>query len=155
MRLTRLGLVLSIGSCFLFAAAGLRAAPEHPEHPNGEKKISIDTLEKAIQAKIAEKTKQDGGVFKLHDDVLNKTWELDLVKVHRDKLARLEDGRYFACVDMKARGGSDVVDVDFFLTEKDGELAFSDMAVHKVNGVARYGWEKKGETWVKVPAAKS
>jgi len=155
MRLTKIGLVLSVATCFLVGAAGLRAAgPDHPEHPKGEKKISLDSLEKAIKEKITEKSKEDGGTFKLHDDVLNKNWELDLVKVHRDKLTRLEDGRYFACVDMKSHGGDDVVDVDFFLTEKDGKLVFSDMTVHKVNGAARYGWEKKGDNWVKTPAGK-
>ncbi|HKB69978.1 MAG TPA: hypothetical protein VKH46_03985 [Thermoanaerobaculia bacterium] len=153
MRLTQIALVLAAGSGLIVGPARVRAA-EHPEHPNGAKQVSIDSLEKAIKEKVADKTKEDGGTFKLPDDVLDKTWELDLVKVHRDKLARLEDGRYFACVDMKSHGGSDVVDVDFFLTEKDGTLAFSDMAVHKVNGVARYGWEKKGDTWIKTPAAR-
>lgn len=156
MRLTRIAALVFAGSSFFFVSvARIRAAgPEHPEHPNAEKKVSIDALEKSIKDKIADKTKQDGGTFKLHDEVLNKTWELDLVRVHRDKLARLEDGRYFACVDMKAHGGNDVVNVDFFLKEQDGELVFSDMTVHKVNGAPRYGWEKKGDSWIKGPAGK-
>jgi hypothetical protein len=136
--------------CLALAAFGA-ALQEHPEHPMAEKKISVDDLEKTIKEKIAEKAKADGGVFKLRDDVLGKTWELELVRVHRDKLTRLEDGTYFACVDMKTKDGKNVVDVDFFLKESDGKLAFSDMAVHKVDGVARYDWEKKGDRWVKVP----
>ena len=153
-RITR----LALGGVLLFARArNLPAAPqkqpEHPEHPMAEKTISVDDLEKAIQQKIADKAKEDGGTFRLPDDVLHKTWELELVKVHRDKLTRLEDGTYFACVDMKQKGGSDVVDVDFFLKETDGKLAFSDMAVHKVNGAPRYNWEKKGDRWVKKPVA--
>ena len=145
-----LGIALAAG----FGLPSALRAQEHPEHPTAEKKISVDDLEKAIKEKIAEKAKDDGGVFKLQDDVLHKTWELELIKVHRDKLTRLEDGTYFACVDMKPKAGSDVVDVDFFLKDTGGKLAFSDMAVHKVNGAPRYNWEKKGDRWVKVETKK-
>lgn len=143
---------LALAACAGFPVAA--SAQEHPEHPMAEKKISVDDLEKTIKEKVAEKTKDDGGVFKLRDDKLARTWELELVKVHRDKLTRLEDGTYFACVDMKEKAGKDTVDVDFFLKESDGKLAFSDMAVHKVNGEPRYNWEKKGDRWVKVETKK-
>ncbi len=146
--------LIGLAAAAFLGAPPLASAQEHPEHPTAEKKISVDDLEKAIQEKVAEKTKQDGGAFKLPDDVLKKTWELELVKVHRDKLTRLEDGTYFACVDMKEKGGKDMVDVDFFLKESDGKLAFSDMSVHKVNGVPRYNWEKKGDRWVRVALKK-
>lgn len=155
MKLARMASRIFCG--VVFAALGTTApavAQEHPEHPTAEKKISVDDLEKTIKEKIADKTKADGGVFKLADNVLNKTWELELVRVHRDKLTRLEDGTYFACVDMTEKGGKDLVDVDFFLKDNDGKLAFSDMAVHKVNGVARYTWEKKDDHWVKVAVKK-
>jgi hypothetical protein len=155
MKLTTICSAVFAGALLLLGpAAPAASAQEHPEHPNATKTVDIDALEKAIKEKIADKTKADGGVFKLEDDVLHKTWQLELVRVHRDKLARLEDGTYFACVDMKEKGGHDLVDVDFFLKENDGNLTFSDMAVHKVNGVARYDWEKKGDRWVKTPAAK-
>jgi hypothetical protein len=157
MNLRRVAPFALSGAFLVVGAATLPAAPppehpEHPEHPTAQKKISVDDLEKAIQEKVSEKSKADGGTFRLPDDVLHKTWELELVRVHRDKLTRLEDGTYFACVDMKEKGGKDVVDVDFFLKESDGKLAFSDMAVHKVNGAPRYNWEKKGDRWVKTPA---
>jgi hypothetical protein len=145
-------LMLVFVSIFALVALGTPVAVqagEHPEHPGGTKKVSIDTMEKAIDEKIAEKTKADGGVFKLNDDMLHKTWNLERVRVYRDKLARMEDGTYFACVDMKEKGGKDMVDVDFFLKDQDGKLVFQDLAVHKVNGVPRYNWEKKGDHWVK------
>jgi hypothetical protein len=146
------------GALIVLGAADPSIAQEHPEHPKAKNaehptakgKISVDDLQKAIEARIAEKAREDGGVFKLPDHVLGKTWQLDLVRVHRDKLARLEDGTYFACVDMRERGGKDLVDVDFFLKERNGKLVFSDTAIHKVDGVARYDWEKKGDRWVKV-----
>lgn len=151
MKLTRISPALALAA-FLLSGPVPAAAQEHPEHPNAAKKVDVDALESAIKAKVAEKTKDDGGVFKISDDVLKKTWDLDLVRVHRDKLTQLEDGRYFACVDMKDHGGNDLVDVDFFLKDDDGHLVFSDMAIHKVNGVPRYNWEKKGDRWVKAAA---
>jgi hypothetical protein len=152
MKFTKLIAGSALGALLVVAPLALAAPPpEHPEHPMDKKKIDVNDLEAAIKGKIAEKTKADGGTFQLRDDVLNKTWELDLVRVHRDKLTLLEDGTYFACVDMKDKKGTDVVDVDFFLKDEEGKLVFSDMGVHKVNGAPRYNWEKKGDRWVKVP----
>jgi hypothetical protein len=122
---------------------------EHPEHPKSEKKVSTDDIDKAIRGHIEQATKAAGGKFSVKDDVLNKTWELELVKVHQDKLQALADGRYFACVDFKAADGT-MVDVDFFL-KKDGDaLAVTDTTVHKINGKARYNYQEKDGVWVRV-----
>jgi hypothetical protein len=161
MRLPRLAPAVGCALLLVWGAPRIARAqkapehPEHPEHPSEKKKISVDSVEKTIKEKIAAKAKEDGGTFKLKDDVLNKTWSLELIKVHRDKLTRLEDGTYFACVDMAEVGSKNVVDVDFFLKEKNGDLVFEDMAVHKVNGTPRYNWEKQGDAWVKKPVTKS
>jgi hypothetical protein len=152
-RILRLGsLALAAVACLGFGVPA--SAQEHPEHPSAAKKIDINALEKAIKEKIAEKAKADGGTFELEDPVLHKTWKLELIKVHRERLSRLEDGRYFACTDMREKGGKDVLDVDFFMKDDGGKLVFSDMSIHKLNGVPRYGWEKQGDHWVKVPAQK-
>ncbi|HLN58898.1 MAG TPA: hypothetical protein VK416_10075 [Thermoanaerobaculia bacterium] len=122
---------------------------EHPEHPKSEKKVSTDDIDKAIRAHIEQAAKASAGKFSVKDDVLNKTWDLDLVRVHKDKLQALADGRYFACVDFKAADGT-MVDVDFFL-KKDGDaLAVTDTTVHKINGKARYNYQEKDGVWVRV-----
>ena len=122
---------------------------EHPEHPKSEKKVSTDDIDKAIRAHIEQTAKASGGKFPVKDDVLNKTWDLELVKVHKDKLQALADGRYFACVDFKAADGT-MVDVDFFL-KKDGDvLGVTDTTVHKINGKARYNYQEKNGVWVRV-----
>ena len=90
-----------------------------------------------------------GGKFSVKDDVLNKTWELELVRVHNDKLQALADGRYFACVDFKAADGT-MVDVDFFLKKEGDALAVTDTTVHKINGKARYNYQEKDGVWVRV-----
>src|SRR6266545_8219325 len=79
---------------------------EHPEHPKSEKKVSTDDIDKAIRAHIETAAKASAGKFAVKDDVMNKTWDLELVKVHTDKLQALKDGTYFACVDFKAADGT-------------------------------------------------
>jgi len=122
---------------------------EHPEHPKSEKKVSTDEIDKAIQAHIEKTAKASGGKFPVKDDVLKKTWELELVKVHKDKLQALADGTYFACVDLKAADGT-MVDVDFFLKKEGDALAVSDTTVHKINGKARYSYVEKDGVWSRV-----
>src|SRR5713101_8148161 len=75
---------------------------EHPQNPSSGKKLSADDIDAAIRAHIEEKSKASGGRFEVRDDVLNKTWSLELVRVHKDKLQALADGRCFACVDFNA-----------------------------------------------------
>ena len=122
---------------------------EHPEHPKTAKKMSTEDIDKAIRAHIEKTAAASGGKFPVKDDVLNKTWDLELVKVHNDKLQALADGRYFACVDFKAADGT-MVDVDFFMKKAGDALEVTDTTVHKINGKARYGYQEKDGVWVRV-----
>ncbi len=122
---------------------------EHPQNPPSGKKLSTDDIDAAIRAHIEEKSKASGSRFEVRDDVLNKTWSLELVRVHKDKLQALADGRYFACVDFKATDGT-MVDVDFFLKKDGDKLAVTDATVHKIDGKARYNYEEKNGVWVRV-----
>ena len=122
---------------------------EHPQNPPSEKKVSTDDIDAAIRAHIEEKSKASGGRFEVRDDVLNKTWSLELVRVHKDKLQALADGRYFACVDFKAADAT-MVDVDFFLKKDGDKLAVTDTTVHKIDGKARYNYEEKNGVWERV-----
>jgi len=124
---------------------------EHPgeERPKSSKQVTTDDIDAAIRTHIGEKTKASGDRFPVKDDVLNKTWELDLVRVHKDKLTPLADGTYFACVDFKAADGTEV-DVDFFLKKEGERLAVTDTSVHKINGKARYTYREKEGVWERV-----
>ena len=122
---------------------------EHPEHPKSEKKVSTDDIDRAIRAYIGSVAKASGGRFAVKDDVLKKTWQLELVRVHKDRLQALADGSYFACVDFKAEDGT-MLDVDFFLKKKGDDLPVTDTSVHKINGKARYNYEEKNGVWVRV-----
>ena len=158
MNRLKIGIVLAVAFS-LFAAAGLLALAqqEHPkEHPKQEhpmaKAVSTETLEKAIKDRIAEKAKANGGKFPVQDTVLKKTWQLDLVRVHSDKLTQLDDKTYFACVDFKADDGT-LVDVDFYMKNDNGKLTLADSTVHKINGKPRFNYEKKSNFWERVPAS--
>lgn len=150
-------LALPVIFCFATSAGLLIAKPqEHPqEHPKKEhptsKPVSTATLEKAIKQQIAEKANANGGKLPVEDPVLKKTWQLELVRVHTDKLTQLDDKTYFACVDFKADDGT-LVDVDFYMKNENGKLALSDTTVHKINGKPRFNYEKKGNFWERVPA---
>ena len=134
-------------------------AQEHPkEHPakgqSATPAFSTADLEKAIRANIDEATKANNGRFPAKDDVLNKTWQLTLVRVHTDKLTQLDASTYFACVDFKADDGT-LVDVDFYFKDDAGQLKRTDTTVHKINGQPRYNYEKKGDFWVRVPVGQA
>jgi len=153
MNLRRSFLILA--SAFSLAVGARTAsAQEHPqeEHPKAAKPVSKATLEKAIKDQIAGKSKANGGKFAVDDPVLKKTWQLELVRVHTDKLTQIDEKTYFACVDFKADDGTPV-DVDFYMKGDGGKLTLSDTTVHKVDGKARFNYEKKGNYWERVPVS--
>ena len=154
----RLKGVLTLVAALALVSAIAARAQEHPkehpkEHPTA-KAISTADLEKAIRANIDEAAKANNGRFPAKDDVLNKTWQLTLVRVHTDKLTQLDASTYFACVDFKADDGT-LVDVDFYFKDEGGTLKRTDTTVHKINGQPRYNYEKKGDFWVRVPVGQA
>ena len=137
----------------LFAAvvsAGFAVAQEHPEHPTAKKAekkgYSVDDVDKAIRGAIAER--ETNGVYQLKD--ADKTWDLKLDKVHRERLARVDENTYFACTDFKS-SDDHTVDVDFFMKDDGGKLVMTDATLHKVDGKPRYNWKEKDGYWVRVP----
>ena len=131
-------------------AAGFAFAQEHPEHPTdkkvAKKGYTVDDLDKAIRAAIA--AKETNGIYQLKDG--DKTWDLKLDKVHRERLARVDENTYFACTDFKS-ADDHTVDVDFFMKDDGGKLVMTDATLHKVDGKARYNWKEKDGYWMRVP----
>ena len=130
-------------------------AAEHPEHPTKggapEKEVRKADISAGINKHIQTETKKssDG---KFHVKFEGKDLALDLVKVHDDRLSSLGGGKYFACVDMKAAGGT-TYDIDFFLSGKPDNMKVTETAVHKVNGKPLYNWKEEGGVWKKVGAS--
>ena len=165
--LSRWKRILPAAALALGLAAFPLAADEHPEHPTGRsmptacpnatptpayRNISMPQLGRAIRAAIAAQARRHGGRFSIWDPVQKRRLSLSLLRVHKDKLAKVANGLYFACTDMK--GPHAVYDLDFFMREdKAGALAFSRVSVHKKDGKARYDWayDREAGLWKQVP----
>ncbi len=155
--------VLVIVAAVVFLAANSGLAQEHPEHPKkaetkehpehpaekGGMEMSLDELEAGITAYIQEDAGLKGGKFLVYDAAERKPLVLELVKVHKDKLASLGDGVYFACTDMKAGDGT-IYDLDFFMRKGEEGVDATEVAVHKKAGQPRYGWKEDKGIWTKV-----
>ena len=124
--------------------------PEHPEHPS--KKTAAMTAEavgKAVAEFIASDSKLKGGKFLLFDGLVNKVLQLDLLKIHMDRLTGLGNETYFACADFQATNGK-VYDLDIFMHGQSAEnMQVTEISIHKEEGVERYGWREKDGLWVK------
>src|SRR6267378_5211318 len=124
---------LAITVALFFTPALPLRAQEHPEHPKkAESKehpqsLSTADISAGIRKDIDTKSKKasDG---KFHTNYEGKDLALDLVKVHDDRLSDLGNGKYFACVDMKATDDT-TYDIDFFMSGKPGNMKVTDTSV--------------------------
>jgi hypothetical protein len=164
-------LIMAVAIALFFTPAGLVIAQEHPEHPKktteqehpkkgaehpkehpkkagAEKQVSTADISAGIKKNINAETKKsaDG---KFHVKYEGQDLALDLTKVHDDRLQDLGDGKYFACVDMKATDGK-TYDIDFFLTGQPGKMKVTDTSVHKIDGKPLYNWKEENGKWQKV-----
>ncbi|HME87900.1 MAG TPA: hypothetical protein VKE30_01660 [Chthoniobacterales bacterium] len=138
-------------------------AQEHPEHPKkteekkgehpkngGEEKVTKANISAGIKKHISADSKNSNDK-KFHVNYEGKDLALDLIKVHDDRLSSLGEGKYFACVDMKATDGT-TYDIDFFMSGKPGDMKVTETSVHKINGKPLYNWKEENGVWKKVSA---
>ena len=125
--------------------------PEHPEHPSKKTTpVSAQAVGKAVAEFIASDAKLKGGKFLVFDVSAKEALQLELLKIHMDRLTGLGNDTYFACADFQASNGK-VYDLDIFMIgESTDDLAVTEISVHKEEGVERYGWKEKRGVWVKV-----
>ena len=146
--------LMAIGLAFGLWGFGITAEhPEHPtaaskEHPNKgsavQQKSAQDEYEKFVKDYVASEAQKTGGVYKIHDDAANKDWKLELVKVHKNRICMLNEGKTcFACADLKEVGGKNKVDLDFYANHSpDGKMTMDKVWIHKVNGKPRFTYDK-------------
>lgn len=125
---------------------------EHPELAHLTQ-VSTDSLAEAITSYVAAESKQRGGIFPILAPDGGESLGLTLATVHRERLSRLADGRYFACADFKDTSGN-TYDVDIFMRAESKGLVPADIIIHKVNGTPRFNWAERDGVWSAVPAAK-
>jgi hypothetical protein len=152
-------LIIAAAVALFFTPAVPVCAQEHPEHPKktaehptkaGGKEVTKAEISAGIKKHIASESKKSSD-HTFHVTHEGKDLALDLVKVHDDRLSSLGDGKYFACVDMKAADGT-VYDIDFFMSGKPGDMNVTETSVHKINGKPLYNWKEEGGLWKKVSA---
>ena len=155
--------VLTSLTALILAPAISTFGAEHPEHPqaqtinklqqtpapaNKPQEVTKGDISAGIKKHIAREMKKSPDK-KFHVTYKAKDLALDLVKVHDDRLSNLGNGKYFACVDLKAGDGT-VYDVDFFLTGNPGAMSVTETSVHKINGKPLYDWKEDNGVWKKV-----
>ena len=113
-----------------------------------KKEVSPADISVGIKKDVASKSKKSSDK-KFHTEYKGKDLALDLVKVHGDGVSSLGNGKYFACVDMKAADGT-AYDIDFFMAGKPGAMKVTETSVHKINGKPLYNWKEEGGVWKKV-----
>lgn len=124
---------------------------EHPKETARGEQITKDELADAIESYVNKEASVHGGYFIAFDEKVGKELKLTLDKVHRKRLSKVSDDRYFACADFKTPEGK-IYDLDVFMTgtNKDN-LTFSKFMVHKEAGKERYTWYEKGGIWKTKP----
>ncbi|MEW6250986.1 MAG: hypothetical protein AB1716_10095 [Planctomycetota bacterium] len=126
---------------------------EHPDKP-AAKAITAGELGRAIEDYIKNDTRLKGSFFLVYDAQDKKPLVLTLDKVHKDQLAEVEKGFYFACVDFKSADGV-AYDLDFLMKQGAGGQTPTEVLVHKVAGKPRYEWHQEGKDgpWKRRPPA--
>jgi hypothetical protein len=115
--------------------------------------VSTDSLSDAITSYVSGEAKQHGGTFPIPSPDGGAALGVTLSTVHRERVSKLADGRYFACADFKAADGT-TYDVDIFMRAESKGLVPADIIVHKVNGTPRFNWAERDGVWSAVPVAK-
>ena len=108
--------------------------------------ITVQTLSRVIQNHIEHGAALNGGYYVVFDKQTDQPLMLQLEKIHNDRLSKVSDSLYFACVDMRSREGKRY-DIDFFIQQKNKALIVSKVIVHKVNGKPRYIWRYRNGYW--------
>lgn len=144
--------VLLLIASLCFAAEKPKAA-EHPGAAMGKAdELTKAELADAVAAYIKKEASANKGFFPITDDKTGQKLNLELEKVHRERLSKVGKDQYFACVDFKTADGKKKYDIDFFMkgTNKNN-LTFSEFVIHKENGKERYKWYEEGGVWKKKP----
>lgn len=140
----------SVDSTMAEVALQTAEHPEHPdeaEHPAKKKApVTIEAVALYIEGYVVEKAAEGDGWMKVPDDKTGKDMSLKLDKIHRDRLAKTDEGTYFVCADFKERGGK-LYDLDFWVKDTGEGLSVTETTVHKEDGVRRYTWIEKDGVW--------
>jgi hypothetical protein len=116
-------------------------ASEHPGHMAVKRGWEVMS---AVERNAVQESLKNSGVYTLTDDKTGKQLKLEFIDTHQP-VRQLDDGHYFACTDFRAVGTKNqIYDIDFWVSDKDGQMTVDQTRVHKVP-------ELKSGQWIQVP----
>ncbi len=122
--------------------------PEHPEHHGSPP--SIEEVATFLESHVAEVTAGTDGRMSIRDEKTGQALELQLDKIHRERLAQTDEHTYFVCADFKSRDG-EVFDLDFWVHQIAHGLQVTETMIHKQSGNPRYTWYEESGVWKRKP----
>jgi hypothetical protein len=105
--------------------------------------VTAEKVKKAIAEYVDARSRESSGLFLIEDPVLKKKYRLKLVSLN-DPVSKFHTGGqvvYFACVMFKAEEGNDLLDVDFWVIEKEGRLEVDTTKIHRINREPRFTYQ--------------
>ena len=97
-----------------------------------------DDVRKAAQDFVAEQSKESG-TLSVFDPVVAKERKLSFEKI-QEQVGKATD-YYFTCGDFKDTESGEMIDLDFDVESKDGQLSVIDVRIHKVDGKERFTYD--------------
>jgi len=121
------------------------APPMTQEKMSKPAEPSNEEIRMAMQAYALKVASEHSGFFPIHDDKAVKDRKLTFQRIHQ-RVGKLStrDG-YFSCADFVDEESGETLDIDFWVTLKDGKLEVTGSEIHKVNGQARFTYNEKDE----------
>lgn len=111
---------------------------------------SPETLRQTIRDYITNEEKSKGA-FEITDERTGELRELQFVRVH-ERVGKTGDYYYYSCTDMKDVKTGELLDLDFDIEDRAGELKVVDVRIHKDDGIPRYTYDENDQM-VPLPVA--
>lgn len=112
----------------------------------GQTDPAAGAVDKAVRQYVKDQIEEEGS-FTVEDDVLGKAWDAKILAVRLAELRRHPGGQVSVCVDFRAEDekNSQPLDLDFVLSQGDGEWVVDETHIHKVGRTARFSYGPKQE----------
>jgi hypothetical protein len=124
---------------------------EHPEHPeHHDTPPTIGEVATFLEGHVAKVTADTDGWMSIRDEKTGQVRELQLDKIHEERLAQTAEHTYFVCADFKSRDG-EVFDLDFWVHQTEHGLEVTETMIHKQSGNPRYTWYEESDVWKRKP----
>ena len=137
---------LSLLALLLCALPGAAGPGAKKGKVPGQLDPAAGAVEKAVRQYVKDQIEEEGS-FTVEDDVLGKSWDAKIMSVRLGEFRRHPGGQVSVCVDFRAEDdkNSQAMDLDFVLSEGDGEWVVDETHIHKVGRTLRFNYNAKLE----------